>query len=129
MCSKLSRRYARDLRKAQTYEEALLWEQLRNRKLVGIKFVRQYAISFQRLNNTEEFIIAGIYCARYKFIIEVDGGYHNEIRDIDANRDETLLVQLGIRTLRIENEELINMPAVINKIIAFINTLGPPQSY
>jgi very-short-patch-repair endonuclease len=59
----------------------------------------------------------------------VDGGYHNEIRDIDANRDETLLVQLGIRTLRIENEELINMPAVINKIIAFINTLGPPQSY
>ncbi|MBS1611485.1 MAG: DUF559 domain-containing protein, partial [Bacteroidetes bacterium] len=41
MCSRLSKKYARDLRKAQTREERLLWDELRNRKLDGIKFMRQ----------------------------------------------------------------------------------------
>ena len=91
MCSKLSRGYARDLRKAQTREEALLWGELRNRKFDGIKFMRQHPISIQRINSTEEFVIADFYCASYKFVIELDGGYHNMIQDIDANRDEVLL--------------------------------------
>lgn len=129
MCSKLSREYARDLRKLQTNEEAMLWEELRNRKLDGIKFVRQHTITIQRINQVDEFIIADFYCARYKFIIEVDGGYHKMIGDVDANRDEVLLSLFGIRTLRIENKELVDIPIVIEKIKSFISTLGPPQSY
>lgn len=129
MCSKLSKEYARGLRKVQTKEEAILWGELRNRKLEGIKFLRQHPIAIQRVNSVEEFVIADFYCARYKFVIELDGGYHELIRDIDANRDEVLLSLLGIRTLRIENRELNSIQSVLVKIKSFIKTLGPPREF
>ena len=129
MCSRLSKKYARDLRKAQTREERLLWDELRNRKLDGIKFMRQHTIPIQRISSTEEFIIADFYCASYRFIIELDGGYHEMITAMDANRDELLMDLFGIKTLRFKNEELSNMPKVLTTIRAFIVTLGPPLPF
>lgn len=129
MCSRLSKEYARQLRKAQTKEETLLWEYLRNRKLDGIKFLRQHPIPIQRVNDIQEFVIADFYCARYKFVIELDGGYHKMISSIDAARDNTLLSLFGIHTLRIENNELDNITLVLEKIKAFIKTLGPPLPF
>ncbi len=38
---------ARELRKNQTPEEKLLWQFLRNRKLKGVKFLRQHPIAYQ----------------------------------------------------------------------------------
>jgi very-short-patch-repair endonuclease len=39
--------HARELRNNMTESEKLLWEQLRNRKLSGYKFLRQHPIVFK----------------------------------------------------------------------------------
>jgi len=39
--------FARELRKKQTPEEKLLWEELRNRRLNGLKFLRQHPIIYE----------------------------------------------------------------------------------
>ena len=60
---------ARHLRKTQTRAEAIVWDQLRNRKVSGFKFRRQ-----QILNER----IVDFFCAEVKLIVEVDGPYHND---------------------------------------------------
>jgi very-short-patch-repair endonuclease len=46
--------------------------------------------------------------------VELDGGIHDkkEQREKDHNRDQ-IINSLGLRVLRIQNEELFNMPAVL----------------
>ena len=57
------------LRQNQTYLEEILWTHLRNRKLLGIKFRRQYSI--------DQYVI-DFYSPEIKLAIELDGGVHNE---------------------------------------------------
>jgi len=47
--------------------------------------------------------------------VEVDGKYHETQKDFDSDRD-SILKELGVRTLRIKNEELENISAVLSKI-------------
>lgn len=58
---------ARLLRKVSTEAEDLLWQELRNRKLMGLKFRRQHP-----LKN----FVADFYCAEKNLVIEVDGNVH-----------------------------------------------------
>ena len=60
--------YARELRVRQTKAESLLWCVLRGRRLLGLKFRRQYPI---------EPYIADFACIQKFQIIEIDGGYHD----------------------------------------------------
>jgi very-short-patch-repair endonuclease len=85
-----------DLRRDPTTCERILWEYLRARKMVGLKFRRQHPLG--------PFIVDFI-CLSKKIIIEVDGGIHDERRDYDRQRDEWLQLQ-GFTVLRIKNEEL-----------------------
>ncbi len=55
--------FARELRKAQTKGERILWEALRGRKLDGIKFRRQQPIGF---------FIVDFYNSLYRLVVEVD---------------------------------------------------------
>jgi very-short-patch-repair endonuclease len=50
------------------------------------------------------------------------GGIHDnkEQRERDYNRDQ-IINSLGLRVLRIRNEELFNMHAVLDKIFAALN--------
>jgi very-short-patch-repair endonuclease len=95
---------ARELRRNQTPYEQILWEQLRDRSFHNLKFYRQYPIHFTYENQTR-FIIADFYCRSGKLIIEIDGKYHEEIRDRDKLRD-FLMKELGIKTLRFSNGEV-----------------------
>ena len=89
---------ARQLRKNQTDYEAKLWSRLRDRRFGDFKFVRQYPVG--------NYIVD--FCFRQeKLIIELDGGQHNEDKQIksDKVRDE-YLEKKGYRMLRIWNNEL-----------------------
>lgn len=100
--------YARALRRHSTDTEKLLWAELRKKKL-GCKFHRQ-SVMFGW--------IADFWCPSKMLIVEVDGGYHNEKRQMewDKHRDE-VLQQRGIKTIRFKNWEITNnMPKVIEKI-------------
>jgi len=87
-----------ELRRNQTEEETILWEYLRNRRLDGYKFYRQYSIGNY---------IADFYCPKLKLVVEVDGNQHytEEGQEYDKVREE-YMKGLGIRTLRFSNGEV-----------------------
>lgn len=106
---------ASDLRKNQTPAEKLLWQNLRNHKLNGKKFLRQHPIIYDSINNEHFFFVPDFYCAKEKLAIELDGEIHERTVERDINRD-AILNQMGIKVLRINNDELMDIDAVIQKI-------------
>ncbi|MFH1684214.1 MAG: endonuclease domain-containing protein [Candidatus Margulisiibacteriota bacterium] len=96
----------RDLRKNQTEAEAILWQELRNRKLNGKKFLRQYPIVFT-WEDKEHFFVPDFYCHEAGLIIELDGGIHRRQKDYDKLR-EAVLQDLGLRVVRFKNKLVLN---------------------
>ncbi len=90
----------RKLRQDSTKAEEILWKYLRNRKLLDIKFKRQYSV--------DQFVF-DFYSPQMKFAIELDGKVHldEEVKNHDENRDG-YLESFGIKILRIKNEMVIN---------------------
>ncbi len=98
---------ARELRKNQTPAEALLWEQIRGKKIKNCQFVRQRAIAS---------FIVDFVCLQSKLVIEIDGPIHLQHRNTDTFRQEQLEL-LGFRVLRFSNKEV---EADINSVIGVI---------
>ena len=112
----------RDLRKRQTPAEQLLWQELRNRKLMGKKFLRQHALFYE---DRYKYFIADFYCAELRLVIEVDGGIHERQREYDAMRTH-ILNGLGITVVRFRNEEVEgDMRAVLGGIRGHVATHPP----
>jgi very-short-patch-repair endonuclease len=91
---------AKALRQTETEAEKLLWQELRNKKLNGLKFRRQHPIDKW---------IADFYCHEKKLIIELDGEVHNNFETKKRDEGRTYeLEQLGITVIRFTNNEVIN---------------------
>jgi uroporphyrinogen-III synthase len=100
---------ARELRHDQTYAEHWVWDILRNRRLDGWKFRRQYPV---------DSYIVDFFCAELNLVVEVDGEVHLEPRQAahDKNRDHHL-TSIGCTVLRISNEAVIkDLDAVRHRI-------------
>ncbi len=96
------------LRKHSTPEEEILWENIRNKKLKGLKFRRQHAIG--------RFIV-DFYCHRLKLIIEIDGGIHKQNISHDQYR-ERILRDMGYHMIRFRNDDVVNsLDRVLQKIV------------
>ncbi|MBT7491669.1 MAG: endonuclease domain-containing protein [Bacteroidetes bacterium] len=105
---------AEELRKHMTKAELILWEELRNKKLLGLKFRRQHPISR---------FIADFYCHKHKLVIELDGEIHlkNDVAINDKKREDEIK-SLGITVLRFKNNEIINhLESVLQQISNFCN--------
>ncbi|MBI1779787.1 MAG: endonuclease domain-containing protein [Sphingobacteriales bacterium] len=105
--------YGRELRQSGTDAEKILWKELRNRKLNGLKFRRQHPI---------DKFIADFYCHEKKLIIELDGAVHDakENKEYDANRTY-MLKEIGIMVIRFRNEEVIKgITEVLRKINEYV---------
>ena len=89
---------AKQLRQQQTKAEGLLWSVLRSKQLCGLKFRRQHPIGP---------FFADFACVKHRIIIELDGGYHDEIQEADIKRQEYLKSQ-GWRVVRFENEVVLD---------------------
>jgi very-short-patch-repair endonuclease len=101
----------RELRKGSTDAELLLWNNLRNRRLLGFKFRRQH-----QFGNC----IADFYCHEAKLVIECDGGIHAKVEawNHDQNRD-AYFSSLDLRVLRFMNDEVLNETT---RVLAVIET-------
>ncbi len=110
---------ARQLRKNMTETEKMLWKELRNRKFMGLKFLRQHPFIYQMDKNEPRYFIADFYCAEKKLIIEVDGKVHDFQKEEDEHRDG-ILKSMDMNILRIKNEETKNMSRVKETIREFI---------
>ena len=113
---------ATKLRNNPTESEELLWQYLRNRKMMGKKFLRQHPIIHQTIWNEHFFYIPDFYCSELKLAIELDGGIHLKRKEDDKHRDE-VLNSLGVVVLRIKNEELENIDEVLGRISICIENL------
>jgi very-short-patch-repair endonuclease len=101
--------FARLNRQTQTEAEQVLWSCLRNRKLNGFKFRRQHPIAG---------FIADFFCLECNLIVEVDGDYHNEIKQRQYDEERTYqLNELKIKVIRFKNREVIeNRDFVLREI-------------
>ena len=110
---------ARELRKNQTNAEKILWSVLRNRKLDRKKFIRQHPLIYENKNDKKlSFYIPDFYCAEHRFVVELDGKIHEYQKEYDTQR--TLVINdMGIRVLRIKNEEVEDIEMVKEKIRKF----------
>ena len=103
------------LRNNATPSEVMLWKYLRKKQLEGRRFLRQYAIIYDSDGDEHFFYVPDFYCFRENLAIELDGKIHLYRKEHDRNRDE-ILNDLGIKVLRFQNEELVNIDEVIEKI-------------
>jgi very-short-patch-repair endonuclease len=93
----------------QTPVEQILWNKLRNRGLIGLKFRRQHPIGTY---------ITDFYCAQHRLVIELDGEIHLGQIEQDAERTAQLEAH-GYRVLRVWNEEVeTDLEGVLRKIIS-----------
>ena len=88
--------YAKELRKASTLSEVLLWQQLKKRQLCGLDFDRQRIIGNY---------IVDFYCPLRRVAVEIDGDSHDMKLDEDKERD-SFLNGLGIKVVRIHDHEV-----------------------
>ena len=107
---------ARNLRKNMTPQERKLWSLLRNKQFYNLSFRRQYPIG----NYIVDFI-----CWELKFIIELDGGQHNEPQNIEYDNKRTaFLNKQGLKVIRIWNNDVDNnIEGVFKKLSNFIETM------
>jgi len=119
---KVIKKYARVLRRNLTGSEKLLWEQLRNRKLAGYKFLRQHPIIYKADYRGLNYFVADFYCHAKRTVIELDGSIHSEREEYDQFRDEEMKL-MGLHVLRLKNEELNDMTNTLSKIISFLNSI------
>ena len=110
--------FARLNRQTQTEAEMLLWSCLRDRKLDGFKFRRQHPIAD---------FIADFFCLEANLVIEVDGGYHNEIEQKQYDEGRTYeLSELNIKVIRFTNKEVIeNIDFVLKEISNHLKSPHP----
>lgn len=92
--------HAKRLRKEMTKAEKVLWEQLRARRFLNLKFRRQHPILD---------FVADFYCHEHKLIVEADGKYHEEDNSKYYVTERTKKLQrYGFLVIRFSNREILN---------------------
>jgi|SRR3989344_1015922 len=115
--NKILRDRRRELRINQTETEKKLWELVRNRRLSGHKFCRQYSIGGYILD---------FYCPKLRLGIELDGSQHGTEETVAYDKDrEKILEASNVQIIRFWNDEIINnIEKVLEKINLEINSIN-----
>ncbi|SNR75792.1 Very-short-patch-repair endonuclease [Lutibacter agarilyticus] len=100
---------AQILREDMTNSETLLWNKLKDKRLLGCKIRRQHPIGIY---------IVDFYIHKYNLVIEVDGEYHDKQEQIIKDKERTNFLEFnGLKVIRFKNKEVENdILSVINQI-------------
>ncbi len=101
------------LRKRMTAPELVFWTAVRDQKLQGYKFRRQYSVGRY---------IVDFYCTKARIGIEIDGDSHftDDQKKYDDVRGEYISA-LGIKILRYTNDEIMkNLNGVLEDISRYL---------
>src|SRR3989338_1285099 len=94
--SEESKERRRSLRRSQTDAERKLWQMLRNKRMGGMKFFRQYSVGKYTLD---------FYCPAVRLAVEVDGSQHIDNKS-DTVRTAYLREQ-NITVIRFWNNDVL----------------------
>lgn len=110
--------FRRNLRTQQTRTEAVLWSYLRDRRLLGKKFRRQYGIGRY---------VVDFFCAEDQLVVEVDGDSHFSLAAQYYDQQRTdFFFALGITTVRFTNQEVLQDT---EGVLERLKTLLTPTSH
>ena len=73
----------RQLRNTSTDAERKIWNILRGKRILGLRFLRQYGV--------ENFIL-DFYCPEIKLALEINGGQHNQEVEKLSDTERTKLL-------------------------------------
>jgi very-short-patch-repair endonuclease len=94
--------------------EDRLWQELRDRRLDGVKFRRQMPVGKY---------VADFVCVEAGLIVEIDGSQHAESQ-YDSTRGAELKAR-GFRVLRFWNDDVLkDLNSVCDTIIAYVQDLN-----
>jgi very-short-patch-repair endonuclease len=100
--------FARRLRKSSPDAERRFWLHVRDRRLAGYKFFRQFPIG--------PFVVDFV-CKSVGLVVELDGGQHAEQRRYDDRRDR-FLSERGYRVIRVWNCDVVeNIDGVLSAVL------------
>lgn len=94
-------------RKKPTEAEKKMWDEYLSKDKTGYRFLRQKPI--------HRFIV-DFYCVKLSLAIEIDGDSHDKKKAVDSERDK-FLKQIGIKTIRFTNEQVLYDPKYIKSIL------------
>ena len=97
---------ARSLRHGDNIAEAVLWNELKDRRLGGFKFVRQFPIGPY---------FADFACRKQRLVVEIDGSQHAD-SDTDRTRD-AFMRSHGFSVIRFWNTDVLKAPASVCETI------------
>ncbi|MFM6976490.1 MAG: endonuclease domain-containing protein [Sphingobacteriaceae bacterium] len=112
---------ARNLRNDSTLGEILLWQELKNKQLMGFDFHRQKPLLKY---------IVDFYCAELNLIIEIDGGSHEnaEQQQYDLNR-EAALKTYNLKIIRFTEQEVRkDMGNALRTLLSYVEKHSPNLS-
>lgn len=98
-------RFAKKLRKRQTRSEKAFWEIARRlREDEGVYFWRQTVLLGW---------IVDFWCPKLKLVVEIDGKTHKGREAYDKRRELVMEDELGAKTIRFTNKEVVTNPAIV----------------
>ncbi|MHA3114635.1 endonuclease domain-containing protein [Acinetobacter sp. ANC 4635] len=97
--------FAKTMRSNATDAENFMWQLLRAKRFMNLKFRRQHVIAPY---------IVDFYCHELGLVIELDGGQHGteDGRAYDADRTK-FLEALGLTIVRYWNHEVLNRTGIV----------------
>lgn len=107
---------ARKLRRNQTEAERLLWSRLRDGRLAGAKFRRQFSLPPY---------VADFCSERDRLIIEQDGSQHMD-RVVDDAERTAFFERRGYRVVRFWNNDVVeNLDGVLDMLLDYVTSPSP----
>ena len=110
---------AKELRKAGNLAEVLLWQEIKQKKLLNLDFDRQKIIGNY---------IVDFFCGEKMAVIEIDGDSHNAKADYDEQRD-AYLKGLGLKVVHLLDSDVkSNLHGVIEFLKNHPDLTGHPSN-
>ena len=102
-------RIASELRKNMTEAEKLVWEKVRKKQILGLRFRRQHPI--------DKYVV-DFYCHSTRLVVEIDGGVHLTHENKEYDKVRTMdLENLDLTVIRFSNKQVLeNIKEVIDSI-------------
>lgn len=88
-----------------------------------LNYQKQYIIHIMEGKKISHFYIADFYLPYYNLIIEIDGGYHNEVEQIEKDkiRDITIRKKLKCKIFRFKNNDVYDNYKIKSRFKKYLN--------